>query len=210
MTPPTGSSPRARSQPINLNLIPNYADVFEGLKNQPHNTVDGVPYGVPHGRGANLLMYNTDAVTPAPGQLVDRLGSDSPWAEPVAGKVTAYGCPIYIADAAVYLMATQPELGITNPYALDEAQFEAAVDLLTQQRGMIGRYWTALHRPDRRLPGRRLRRGHDVAGHRQRARRPPTRPRRSRRSCPRRARPAGRTPGCCRRRRSTPTAATCS
>jgi putative spermidine/putrescine transport system substrate-binding protein len=59
----------------------------------------------------------------------------------VAGKVTAYDSPIYIADAAVYLMATQPNLGIQNPYALDETQFQAAVDLLRQQRELIGRYW---------------------------------------------------------------------
>ncbi len=58
--------------------------------------------------------------------------------------MTAYGAPIYIADAAVYLMATRPELGITNPYALDETQFQAAVDLLKQQRGMIDRYWASL------------------------------------------------------------------
>ena len=31
--------------PVNTDLIPNYADVFPGLKGQPHNTVDGVPYG---------------------------------------------------------------------------------------------------------------------------------------------------------------------
>ncbi len=65
-------------QPINLNLIPNYADVFEGLKNQPHNTHGGVPYGVPHGRGANLLMYDTEQVTPAPDSLVHRVGSRQP------------------------------------------------------------------------------------------------------------------------------------
>jgi putative spermidine/putrescine transport system substrate-binding protein len=124
-------------QPINLNLIPNYADVFEGLKGKPHNTVDGVPYGVPHGRGANLLMYNTDVVDPAPTSW----GAVFDTASPYAGKVTAYDSPIYIADAAVYLMATQPDLGITNPYALDETQFQAAVDLLKQQRGIIGRYW---------------------------------------------------------------------
>ena len=40
--------------PVNFDLTPNYADVFEGLKNQSYNTVDGVGYGVPHGRGANL------------------------------------------------------------------------------------------------------------------------------------------------------------
>ena len=52
--------------PVNTDLIPNYADVFEGLKDQAHNTVDGQSYGVPHGRGANLLMFNTDVVKPAP------------------------------------------------------------------------------------------------------------------------------------------------
>jgi putative spermidine/putrescine transport system substrate-binding protein len=128
-------------QPINLNLIPNYADVFEGLKNQPHNTVDGVPFGVPHGRGANLLLFNTDEVTPAPDTWAIVWEPDSQWADQVAGKVTAYDSPIYIADAAVYLMATQPELGIQNPYALDETQFAAAVDLAKQQRELIGRYW---------------------------------------------------------------------
>ena len=43
--------------PVNTDLIPNYADVFDGLKDQPWNSVDGQPYGVPHGRGANLLMW---------------------------------------------------------------------------------------------------------------------------------------------------------
>jgi putative spermidine/putrescine transport system substrate-binding protein len=95
-------------QPINLNLIPNYADVFEGLKNQPHNTVDGVPYGVPHGRGANLLMWNTEQVTPEPDSWSIVWDPESEWAPSVTGKVTAYDSPIYIADAAVYLMTTTP------------------------------------------------------------------------------------------------------
>ena len=53
-------------QPVNTDLIPNYADVFEALKDQPHNSVDGQMYGVPHGRGANLLMWRSDKVDPAP------------------------------------------------------------------------------------------------------------------------------------------------
>ena len=52
--------------PVNFDLIPNYKDVFEGLKNQSYNTVDGVGYGVPHGRGANLLMYDPTVVTTKP------------------------------------------------------------------------------------------------------------------------------------------------
>ena len=40
------------------------------------------------------------------------------------GKISAYDDPIYIADAAVYLKAHQPDLGIENPYELNEEQFE--------------------------------------------------------------------------------------
>src|SRR4029078_1351783 len=58
------------------------------------------------------------------------------------GKVTAYDSPIYIADAAVYLMATQPDLGIKDPYALDEKQLDAAVDLLKKQGENVGEYWS--------------------------------------------------------------------
>ena len=52
--------------PVNTDLVPNYADVFDGLKDQDFNSVDGQMYGIPHGRGANLLMWRTDKVKPAP------------------------------------------------------------------------------------------------------------------------------------------------
>ena len=61
---------------------------------------------------------------------------------PYKGKVTAYDSPIYIADAALYLMNTKPELGIKNPYALDQNQFDAAVALLKNQKQNIGEYWS--------------------------------------------------------------------
>ena len=48
--------------PVNTDLVPNYADVFDALKDQPWNSVDGQAYGIPHGRGANLLMFNKDVV----------------------------------------------------------------------------------------------------------------------------------------------------
>ena len=46
--------------PVNVDLVPNYATVFDDLKDQPYNTFDGVHYGIPHGRGANLLMWNKE------------------------------------------------------------------------------------------------------------------------------------------------------
>jgi putative spermidine/putrescine transport system substrate-binding protein len=124
--------------PVNTELIANYADVFQGLKEQPWNSVDGQAYGVPHGRGANLLMWRTDKVKEA----LDSWGAVFDPSSPYQGKVTAYDNPIYIADAALYLKATKPELKIDDPYELDDAQFEAAVDLLKQQREIVGEYWS--------------------------------------------------------------------
>jgi len=125
-------------QPVNVNLVPNYADIFEALKNKPYNTVDGVNYGIPHGRGSNLLMSRSDKVSPAPDSWSIMFDPASMY----AGKVSIYDAPIYIADAAVYLMATKPDLKITNPYALDDKQFTAAVDLLKGQKPLVGQYWT--------------------------------------------------------------------
>ena len=45
--------------PVNVDLVPNYKTIFSDLKDQPYNTFDGVHYGIPHGRGANLLMWNS-------------------------------------------------------------------------------------------------------------------------------------------------------
>ncbi|TLS45297.1 ABC transporter substrate-binding protein [Streptomyces montanus] len=124
--------------PVNTDLVPNYEDVFIGLLNQDWNSVDGQSYGIPHGRGANLLMYNTKEVSPAPTSWSSVFDDSGPY----KGRVTAYDSPIYIADAALYLRETQPGLGIDNPYALDEEQFEAAVALLKRQNANVGEYWS--------------------------------------------------------------------
>ena len=124
--------------PVNTDLVPSYADIFDDLKMQPFNSVNGVAYGIPHGRGANILMSLPDAVSPAPTSWGVVFDENSPY----KGKVTAYDSPTYIADAALYLMKTQPDLNITNPYELDDKQFQAAIDLLKKQRTIIGEYWS--------------------------------------------------------------------
>jgi putative spermidine/putrescine transport system substrate-binding protein len=122
--------------PVNTDLVPNYKDVFPALKDQPFNSQDGKEYGIPQGRGANLLAWNKDVVKPAPDSWGVVFDGNS-----YKGKVTAYDSPIYIADAALYLKSAQPDLKIDNPYELDDKQFNAAVDLLKKQRGAIGEYW---------------------------------------------------------------------
>jgi putative spermidine/putrescine transport system substrate-binding protein len=127
--------------PVNVDLVPNYKTVFSDLKDQPYNTFDGTHYGIPHGRGANLLMWNTNDVKPGPKSWSIIL--DPKQAAKYKGKISVYDDPIYIADAAVYLKAHQPDLGITNPYELNDAQFNAAVSLLKQQRPNVGEYWSS-------------------------------------------------------------------
>jgi putative spermidine/putrescine transport system substrate-binding protein len=124
--------------PVNISLVPNYATISSFLKDKSWNSVNGQMYGIPHGWGANLLMYNTAAVK----------GPQTSWApvfdgsDAFKGKVTAYDSPIYIADAALYLSKTNPSLGIKDPYSLTEEQLNAAVDLLKKQHENIGEYWS--------------------------------------------------------------------
>ena len=124
--------------PVNTDLVPNYATISDFLKKKEWNSVDGQMFGIPHGWGANLLMYNTDVVKDAP----DSWGAVFPGAPEYKGKVTAYDSPIYIADAALYLSKAKPELGIKNPYALTSEQLDAATELLKAQHGNIGEYWS--------------------------------------------------------------------
>ncbi|KHK95235.1 spermidine/putrescine ABC transporter substrate-binding protein [Microbacterium mangrovi] len=124
--------------PVNTKLVPNYATVSSFLKDKAWNSVGGQMYGIPHGWGANVLMYNTDVVKPAP----DSWSAVFDDAAAHAGKVTAYDSPIYIADAALYLKAHDPSLGIKDPYSLTQKQLDAAVSLLKKQKASIGEYWS--------------------------------------------------------------------
>ncbi len=55
--------------PVNTDLLKNYADISPSSRTSACNSVDGQMYGVPHGWGANLLMYNTDDGQPGADQL---------------------------------------------------------------------------------------------------------------------------------------------
>ena len=122
---------------IDTRMLPNYANVFPALKNLPHNTVNGVNYGVPHGRGPNLLGYNTTVIKTAPTSW------DPIWEGGSAykGKISIYDSSIFIADAALHLMKTKPELGIKDPYQLTKAQFDEAIKLLQALNANKPTYW---------------------------------------------------------------------
>jgi putative spermidine/putrescine transport system substrate-binding protein len=129
-------------QEINTDLIPSWNKVDKRLQEAPWHFVNGKHYGVPYQWGPNVLMYNTD-VFPEPPTSWNVVFEEQtlPDGQSNKGRVQAYDGPIYIADAALYLMKHQPDLGIKDPYALNREQFDAAVELLRQQRQIIGRYW---------------------------------------------------------------------
>lgn len=122
-------------RPMNPDLIPDFVNFQTYFKAPEYNTINGVHYGISLQWGPNTLMYNTRKYPTAP----------TSWSviyDPTnKGLVTVPDNPIQIADAALYLMKTEPSLGIKDPYELTQHQFDAAVSLLKQQRPLINQYW---------------------------------------------------------------------
>jgi len=129
-------------QEIDTAKIPSYSKVDPRLQDAAWHTVDGKHYGVSYQWGPNVLMYNTEAFPEAPTSwnviFEEQTLADG---KSNSGRVQAYSGPIYIADAALYLKTHNPELGITDPYELNEEQFAAAIELLTAQRQIASKYW---------------------------------------------------------------------
>jgi putative spermidine/putrescine transport system substrate-binding protein len=131
-----------RVQPVNIDLIPSYKDVDERLKNSPWHTVDGVHYGTPYQWGANVLAYNSKVFPEAPKSWsVVFEETTLPDGKSNKGRVQAFDGPIYIADAALYLMKKKPDLGTKDHYELNETQYKAALDTLRAQKQLVSRYW---------------------------------------------------------------------
>lgn len=131
-----------RVQPVNTDLVKSWSTVDDRLKDAPWFTVNGVHYGVPYQWGPNVLMYNTEVFKEAPKSWsVVFEETTLPDGKSNKGRVQAYDGPIHVADAANYLMFHKPDLGIKDPYELNEDQYKAVLDLLRQQRTLVGRYW---------------------------------------------------------------------
>jgi putative spermidine/putrescine transport system substrate-binding protein len=123
-------------KPMNPTLIPDWT-YFQPLFQSPaYNTVGGVHYGISLQWSQNTLLYNSKKLTPAPATWSVLYDSSH------KGAITVPDNPMQIADAALYLEKTQPELGIKDPYALDKRQFDDAMSLLQLQRPLIKRYWS--------------------------------------------------------------------
>lgn len=133
-------------QAVDISRVPSYASIDSRLQNAAWHTVTGgnkgIHYGVPYQWGPNVLMYNTKVFAQAPSSwsvvFEEQMLGDG---KSNKGRVQAFDGPIYLADAALYLMSKRPELGITDPYELNEAQYAAVLDVLRAQKPLVHRYW---------------------------------------------------------------------
>jgi len=122
-------------QEVNVNLVPAYKDFFKAFQSPSNNTVGGKHYGVSLQFGPNVLLYNTQKVSPKPTSW------KAIYDPKYRGQITIPDNPIQIADAALYLSKTKPALGIKDPFELTKAQLDAVVVLLRQQRPLVKKYW---------------------------------------------------------------------
>ena len=122
-------------KPVNTNLLPDFKNLQSFLQSPAFNTIDGAHFGISYEFGPNVLLYSTKSFAKAPTSWSAIYDSK------YKGQVTVPNNPIQIADAALYLAKTTPSLGITDPYELNQTQFNAAVNLLKTQRPLIKKYW---------------------------------------------------------------------
>jgi putative spermidine/putrescine transport system substrate-binding protein len=122
-------------KPMNTALIPDWANFQPQFQSPDFNTISGIHYGISLQWGPNDLLYSTKKFPVAPtswGVIYDPT---------LSGLITIPDNAIQIADAALYLSKKQPSLNITDPFELTQAQFDATVNLLKQQRPLIKKYW---------------------------------------------------------------------
>jgi putative spermidine/putrescine transport system substrate-binding protein len=128
-----------RVQPLDVKRVPALAGVFRPLSSAASIVDGGVRYGVPLQWQAMRYRYDralfANRQVPAsardffePGVLPDGRSN--------AGRIGVYEQPMAIAEAALYLADVDPNLGISDPYALDETQYAAALEVLRAQRAL--------------------------------------------------------------------------
>jgi putative spermidine/putrescine transport system substrate-binding protein len=145
-----------RVQPVNVALVPSYGGLDPRLQKASWHYVNDTHFGVPYMWGANVLAYNAKVFPEAPKSWsVVFEEQNLPDGKSNKGRIQAFDGPIYIADAALYLMKKKPELGIKDPYELNEDQYKAALNLLRDQRKLVGRYWHDASKTKVWLPHRR-------------------------------------------------------
>lgn len=114
--------------PLDTSKLKNYDSVFSPFQKAKWNTFDGKIYGVSFAWGPNILIYNTQDVTPAPTSW------DILFDPKYAGKITIPDNPMTIADVALWL-------GMEDPYNLSDDDLAKVKAKLLELRPSIRKFW---------------------------------------------------------------------
>ncbi|WP_241661368.1 ABC transporter substrate-binding protein [Thermomonospora catenispora] len=124
--------------PVNADLVDGYKQLASRLRNLYKR--DDTVYGVPYVWGANLIMYNRQVVRSAPSGWADLF--DPERAKRYGGRLIMRDTPLVLAEAALYLRSSEKSLNITDPYALNREQLDAAAEVVRGQRPHVREYWS--------------------------------------------------------------------
>lgn len=143
-------------QPLDPRRLPALSGIDPRFGAMPWLAPFGVRQGLPFQAGMQVLLYDT-SVFPGPVTSWSVLyqGQDLPDGKSNVGRIQSHGVATSVADAAMFLKTRRPELGIDDPFELDERQFSAALALLRSQRPLLQRYWNdeAVQRQEFRAGG---------------------------------------------------------
>ncbi|MGI5168153.1 extracellular solute-binding protein [Spirillospora sp. CA-253888] len=123
--------------PVNPDLVDGYKKLEPRLRGLLRK--NGEHYGVPFVWSSNLVMYDTQAVQPAPGGWGALL--DPAQARRYSGRIIMRDSPLTLAEAALYLKNKDRKLKISDPYSLTPPQLAAAAKVLAAQRPHVKDYW---------------------------------------------------------------------
>jgi len=115
-------------EPLELDKIPAWKDIYPQFTALDGLNKDGVPYGVPYAWGAIVLMYKTDAFTTPPTSIADL------WNPDLKGKIA-----IWDDKSSLYLAARKD--GDMNIYTLSDDQLAKAQKALLEQKPLVRKYW---------------------------------------------------------------------
>ncbi|MGJ6960994.1 hypothetical protein ACSDR0_03710 [Streptosporangium sp. G11] len=114
--------------PLDTALVEDYRRIPKRLRELPGLREDGRVYGIPYLWGVNQVVYEGDR-------------PEGPSALYGASPAAIRNSPLSIADAALAVGATRPELETDDPFQLTSAQLDAAVKLVAENDGPDRVYW---------------------------------------------------------------------
>jgi spermidine/putrescine transport system substrate-binding protein len=106
-------------QPLDLEQVPNFDNLFAFFKTMPGPNVDGVQYSLPYTWGSIPLMYNPEHVTQQPMSWLDMLKPE------YQGRVALVNDVI-----SVMIPFTMTAVGTDTPTRINREELDAAIELI--------------------------------------------------------------------------------